>query len=47
MREWGDGGPSSATFEHANAFVTFIQRFGTRLSKLTPGVLNTKLRSVD
>jgi len=25
-----DGGPSSATFEHAKAITAFIQQFGTR-----------------
>jgi hypothetical protein len=32
MRDLGkDGGPSSATFEHANTITKFIQRFGTRV----------------
>jgi hypothetical protein len=32
MRDLGrDGGPSSATFEHANTITKFIQRFGMRV----------------
>jgi len=30
--ELEDGGPVSATFEHAKAITAFIQRFGTRVN---------------